>query len=845
MTVYLGSQNVGVGMVEMIPADVNNQDIIITENGVYNAGEGYTGLGIVTVDVESSGGGEIIEVLNKTGAVINQGDKVWLSENTQVAGSSYRISTSTTISSSSDLRTTGVLSRSGNFMWFKNSMYSLDSSSATNIGSFSASINFLKYGPNQSIFGIYNKTTYRIDEGNQYKINYEYIGEDMFLGTDGVYYFDIDSGSQTQFRAYGFGSLASAEIAINGMIYRLASYSGYYLKGIYDGSNWNFTKVNVTNLESLKPLGATLDKKYIICSTSANSFVGSSGLRIVEIIDEDNMKVLTQAEMPTDLQPFYSTQGFYVFNPYTGVLTTAIAKTKDYAIMKYENNEWKKIPTDLSLTGDNTVKSAITVSDDLSRASFIRDTSGKSAPVYQYIINLTDVDGYSIIPYKPYTVNEKTITATALAESQPNEHTQVQIGSVTTEDLIITENGTYTPSATYTGFGSVTVNIETKPSEENVGDEIEVINNTGKTIEAGDKVWVNSIVGNTDGSLAKTGYYLQQCAMGFTKDGQYLFTGGRLNKVNKDNTLTELRNYNVTNDCRIKHFNGKTYAISLQFTTCLDYPNNWNVDWTLINDGYFVHAQNSSIRKYDLETGSLLKEYTGNADQYDDGEMIVIDNVMYRLNYKRRKYVFNDDDNTYSYYDYAATVNGGSVGHILGRTADDKYFIDDNLSLIKYLGNDTFEVVAYEKMPALLQRWNGMNKNVSFNQDTGILVVDAETEYGIYKYDNGEWYKLNFELNRTIDDHMKGYMVVDYDLTKYAFLTSNLNSYRVNVGTMQPNLKLMAQEFKWFNIDGQSITGIAKTSAEPGQELTVSTILEPKIDVSVTTNADNVDIIME
>jgi hypothetical protein len=377
------------------------------------------------------------------------------------------------------------------------------------------------------------------------------------------------------------------------------------------------------------------------------------------------------------------------------------------------------------------------------------------------------------------------------------------------------------------------------------GDEIEVINNTGKTIEAGDKVWVNILSDNADTPLAKTGYYLIFPTLGFTKDGQYLFTGGRLNKVNKDNTLTELRNYNINNDCHIKHFNGKTYATSIQFTACLDYPNNWNIDWTMINDGFFVHAQNSSIRKYDLETGALIKEYTGNADQYDDGEMIVIDNIMYRLNYNKRKYVFNDDVNTYSYYDYAATVNGGSVGYILGKTSDDKYFIDDNLNLIKYLGNDTFEVVAYEKMPAILQRWNGVSKKVHFNQDTGVLVVDGGSEYGIYRYDNGEWKKLNFELNRTVDDNTEKSLVVNYDLTRYAFSTNTYSAYRVNIGAMQPNLKVMAQEFRWFNVNEQSITGVAKTSAEPDEKLTISTVLEPEIEVTITTNADNAYISME
>ena len=42
---------------------INNQDKTITENGTYTADEGYTGLGTVTVDVQSAGGGEA-SVLN-------------------------------------------------------------------------------------------------------------------------------------------------------------------------------------------------------------------------------------------------------------------------------------------------------------------------------------------------------------------------------------------------------------------------------------------------------------------------------------------------------------------------------------------------------------------------------------------------------------------------------------------------------------------------------------------------------------------------------------------------------------------------------------------------------------
>lgn len=54
---------------------INNEDITITENGVYTAGEGYTGIGTATVNVPEP---DIVTATNTTGASIASGDKVWL-----------------------------------------------------------------------------------------------------------------------------------------------------------------------------------------------------------------------------------------------------------------------------------------------------------------------------------------------------------------------------------------------------------------------------------------------------------------------------------------------------------------------------------------------------------------------------------------------------------------------------------------------------------------------------------------------------------------------------------------------------------------------------------------------
>ena len=57
---------------------INNQDITVTENGIYTHAAGYTGLGTVTVTVSGSGGGDLVYATNNASHSISQDQKVWL-----------------------------------------------------------------------------------------------------------------------------------------------------------------------------------------------------------------------------------------------------------------------------------------------------------------------------------------------------------------------------------------------------------------------------------------------------------------------------------------------------------------------------------------------------------------------------------------------------------------------------------------------------------------------------------------------------------------------------------------------------------------------------------------------
>lgn len=60
---------------------LENQDITVTENGVYEADERHTGLGKVTVNVSVSGGDKITAT-NATNSAIVEGQKVYINSQT-------------------------------------------------------------------------------------------------------------------------------------------------------------------------------------------------------------------------------------------------------------------------------------------------------------------------------------------------------------------------------------------------------------------------------------------------------------------------------------------------------------------------------------------------------------------------------------------------------------------------------------------------------------------------------------------------------------------------------------------------------------------------------------------
>lgn len=813
----------------------------------------------------SGGGGAKIEVLNKTGAVINQGDKVWLSENVQEAGSSYTVGSGNVNSTANS-----YIDRTGNFAVFNGAMYSVDSEKLTSIGNAPQQyINLLYYDDDNSVVFYYNSYIYRVDSNMQFSKSAAGYYGDGFITTSGMFsgggypLYKINMTDGKTLKTYALPYSTKPTVVIGDIVYIISSPLKYYdlTEGEYPTTiltEKTGTLLNNTVNRSANLVGVTADKRYIITCTLTYAY-NNGYLTMYEVVSKTQLRQLSMSEMPEDLQAFYGTKGSYTFNPYTGVLTATASEGTSYAVVKYENGEWTKIPVDLPAF-NRKFYGYLTVSDDLSRAMVVCQNGGYTQ---SYIVNLTTLDGYTAIPYKPYAVNENTITATALAESQPNEPTQVQIGSVTNETLTVTENGKYTPSATYTGFGSVNVNVKG-------AEKIEAVNKTGSVINEGDKVLLskNATIGNSsyvfssgNTTFGSYGFIDQTGLVGYGKDGKYSLGEKEATQLTTTGyaTVYHLR-YTDTGNIM---FTQRVSSSEGNFTNVLITPTG-EVAKTFPNiigsNGYYYNSGALQMEKYNTDTQELEMTWTDSALPSSYSTIAVMNKIVYYYYSNKVKYrKLYDDGTTSALYDggYEGTVR--YVSGCFAITLDEKYALCINnvlndgfdndgseLQFIKSVNDSILKFYTEDEMPTDLQKYgpgSGAKGMYTFNPKNGILTAClASTQiYDIVKYENETWTKLPVELNLEGSEIFLSAITFSEDLTRACVRTSN----GAKVFNLENNSGYSALKYSANNVNESSITGNATMNVEPNEKFIASVVLPKEVEVTLTTEKDNIDMTME
>ena len=380
-----------------------------------------------------SGGGATVSAINKTGAAISQGDKVWINSNVQTAGGNYKLD-----NYGGGYSRCPVISRTGNFGWNYSSLLSIGAESATSVGSFNASSQRIRYLSANSMFLDNN----RVDDIAQYAMgDYRFpVGNDLCYGydqgTNNAHFYKINMANGEVLQTWNMATAPSfimdnCMALVGDKIYDVNGSKYYELGESPSVTESTYTWANKEN--SLYPAGVTADGKYIICSTNKyfSNDSSVSSLRLVEVVDSLHLKCLQQTEMPSDLQQFYNTSCRIVFNPYTGILTIAGYKSTVYAVMKYAGGVWSKLPFDLSgfLGTEFWLKGSITVSDDLSRACVNYSRKSDDSTYWAQIVNMSNTSGYAAVPYKAYNVTADTITGYAKAAASAGDSFEANVAS--------------------------------------------------------------------------------------------------------------------------------------------------------------------------------------------------------------------------------------------------------------------------------------------------------------------------------------------------------------------------------------------------------------------------------
>lgn len=375
-------------------------------------------LGKTNSNLKSAGGGATVTAVNKTGAAISQGDKVWINNGSQVAGSQLAVNQVASGDANGP-----VIDPSGTFGWSARVKYSLTADTITKIGETSgAGANKVVYGAGNSMFLHSGTSAQRCDSINQYSLgNFSNLitnGSYMLIGNGNGTLKKIDLNTGEVLKTYSkTASNAGWYASFGNIVYFFGGGGSTAKKWTVDDETLSVTETSIPfdNGSVVYPTGVTADGKYIICGRYTQSTFSSEGfVRIVERISEDHLRSLPENEMPADLQPYFGTKkGFISFNPNNGILAVVVSPT-DYAVMQYKNGVWHKLNIDLGYPENATgVTCGVSFSNDMNRCSIGYKSASTGTNTQARFVNLTTVTGYVAVPYKPSNISAETVTGFA------------------------------------------------------------------------------------------------------------------------------------------------------------------------------------------------------------------------------------------------------------------------------------------------------------------------------------------------------------------------------------------------------------------------------------------------
>lgn len=398
----------------------------------------------------------------------------------------------------------------------------------------------------------------------------------------------------------------------------------------------------------------------------------------------------------------------------------------------------------------------------------------------------------------------------------------------------------------YIGSNKITPGLFSKGQSS--GDEVTAINYSGTSISAGDKVWLNEKA-NVSASATRVNNasgitYTMDTSGNFVyyRRGSYYYKYDiSLNSASEISTyMTEGTGdypyyYDEYNNifCREKCLNGNgisdiammcnqdDYAIEYKTTSSygynlykIDKENNFNIikTWSISSN---VGSTYSYSRLYTI-IGNKLYAKTDNFN----GQIGTIDNGLSSITMENRT------DNFKTYGIVCSTLDNKIAIGVNKSTDGSNYKGWNGIKLLNINNDYTIGSEFVSSNSELNNLLSLSPLYFTFNRETGILCIskylslDSST-YGMFKYENGDFTTIPLSLNNTsgqtwnTDNNL---MFTSNDLSKIQFSNILFKLQQTADGTYKaiPYSYAMGQ---------QTLTGVAKTSANQGESFTAMTIL--------------------
>ena len=430
------------------------QSKVATSNGTVTPSEGYYGLSKVTVNVV--GTGAEVEGKNYTGAVINEGDKVWINPTYTEEGTVQEY-----FNSQNDSSCFTVIRLNENYtfdfkrgrLWNNGVLVGTAQSGCYNSNSYNTNGYHPVFAPDGVVY-VYNGTgMQRIDSGlSWYKTSYSlpiFGTSEYILDKNNSAIVKIDPSTGNEIKRYTtdytniFGSCISAIYYGNGKFSMKVSgqTSGWWLC-ILDESTDTFSHTNKDYLSNLTeaPIGITSDYKYVIC--------GDNHVYDVSNIENGITDVYTSKNFPAQIALYQN--GLY-FNGQTdmfcgcgtssnGAMSISDSNKPEVVYYNKVDGSFTKLPLVINPTYSGYYFSGACISNgELVCYSVAQNGYGQ----YVYSPYLTTITGNNIVPFSQIVLDTQTGIATESIATGGTGTVKVGAKITPTGSITLTNNGTY------------------------------------------------------------------------------------------------------------------------------------------------------------------------------------------------------------------------------------------------------------------------------------------------------------------------------------------------------------------------------------------------------------------